>query len=649
MRAADIGALRSVSRPTLHPAGDRVVVSVTRPHLDSDSTVGQLFSVPLDGSGSKRITRGFRDTAPEFSPDGQALAFLRSEGGGPAQLHVMPAEGGEPIRLTDRLLGVTELSWSPDSTRIAFVSRDPVEGRYGSTPGISPAGEPARRITGVNYKSNGIGYTNDRRAQVYIVARPPLHGEPLYPGVPRPGEEPIEPVVAHPTIAVTSGDYDHSAVRWVGNRVAFISARHATRDRTLVNQIWSAEPGEEPQALLDPTLKVDTFSVASDDTVYLLAQEVGESGTDFMARTTSLYRVDAGAAVRLTDASLDLGDVGSYLTVDGDRILAQERVAGRRHLVSIDGIGTSTRVSTGDVEVYGQCVAGARTVVTYTTPETAGEVGVIVGSTITPLTDFSAGLQGASVRLPRELTVTGRDGDSVHGWVMLPDGPGPHPTLLMIHGGPFSAYTVSVFDEPQVYADAGYAVVFCNPRGSAGYGEAFGRAVMRRMGTIDSDDVLDFLDGAFEAFPSLNRDRLGILGGSYGGYLTAWIIAHDSRFAAAVVERGYLDPESFVGASDIGWFFPQEYNGTDLEAIRAQSPQAVAGQVRTPTLVIHSEDDLRCPIDQAEKYFATLRLNGVDTEMLIFPGENHELSRSGRPRHRVERFDAIVEWFGRHL
>ena len=155
--------------------------------------------------------------------------------------------------------------------------------------------------------------------------------------------------------------------------------------------------------------------------------------------------------------------------------------------------------------------------------------------------------------------------------------------------------------------------------------------------------------GLSQSHPELDGSRLGILGGSYGGYLTAWTIAHDHRFRAAIVERGYLDPEAFPGTSDIGWFFQQEYNGRTRELLRAQSPQAVAHQVTTPTLVIHSEDDLRCPINQAQTYWATLKQQGVDAEMLIFPGENHELSRAGRPRHRVQRFEAILEWFGRHL
>jgi dipeptidyl aminopeptidase/acylaminoacyl peptidase len=192
-------------------------------------------------------------------------------------------------------------------------------------------------------------------------------------------------------------------------------------------------------------------------------------------------------------------------------------------------------------------------------------------------------------------------------------------------------------------------VVMCNPRGSAGYGEAHGRAIRQRMGTVDFTDVIDFLDGALARHPMLDGARVGVMGGSYGGYLAAWTIANDHRFAGAIVERGYLDPETFVGTSDIGSFFSDGYTGTDAQRMQEQSPQALVGQVITPTLVIHSEDDLRCPLSQGERFYAALKRNGVETELLIFPGENHELSRSGRPRHRVQRFEAVLDWWARYL
>jgi len=265
------------------------------------------------------------------------------------------------------------------------------------------------------------------------------------------------------------------------------------------------------------------------------------------------------------------------------------------------------------------------------------------------LTEFGAPLRARGLVTADEMTVTGRDGYPVHGWVAVPAGEGPHPVLLMIHGGPYAQYSVHLFDETQIYADAGYAVVYCNPRGAAGYGEAHGRSIKVAMGTVDLNDVLDFLDGAISSRPELDGARVGILGGSYGGYLTAWTIAHDHRWAGAIVERGFLDPEAFIGTSDIGSFFSVAYTGETAAQRVAQSPQAVIGQVTTPTLVLHSELDLRCPVSQAEAYYSSLKLNGVDAELVLFPGENHELSRSGRPRHRRQRFEIILEWWARML
>jgi dipeptidyl aminopeptidase/acylaminoacyl peptidase len=299
--------------------------------------------------------------------------------------------------------------------------------------------------------------------------------------------------------------------------------------------------------------------------------------------------------------------------------------------------------------VGGADAAGETIVVSFADARTTGDVAVVEGAGLRRLTDFSVPLRSAGIIEPRELTVTGRDGYPVHGWVLVPEGEGPHPVLLNIHGGPFASYTHALFDEAQVYAAAGYAVVMSNPRGSAGYGQEHGRVIRQRMGTVDLTDVLDFLDGAIAEVPGLDAERVGIMGGSYGGYLTAWAIAHDHRFAASIVERGFLDPDAFVGTSDIGSFFGDEYTGTDPELMRSQSPQAVVDQVRTPTLVLHSSHDLRCPLGQAERYYAALKRRGAETELVIFPGEDHELSRSGRPRHRQERFDIILDWWAQHL
>ena len=639
MRASDIEKLQSVSRPDIAPDGSRVVVSVTHPTLLADATVGQLWEVALDGRSPRRITRGFRDADPTFSPDGESIAFLRAAPGAPSQLVVMPAAGGEVMTLTDAKLGVAEFSWSPDSSKIAYIARVPEQGRYGTVDGIGAGAEPARRMTGVTYKANGLGYTNDRRAHAFVVAVPPLGEEPVYQPAPLPDGSTAEAAIVPASTQVTRGDNDNAHPRFIGDDVAVISARHAGRDSDLLNQLWLGDAALTPLG----RLAYDSFEVAGDGTIFALAQDLGDSGIDFVAKNAGLYRLDTGGATRLTDPELDL----QGLTVTGNRVLVRQQTRGTTQLLELGD--TVIPLTSGEIEIQGQAVHGDTVVVTYASPDTFGDVGVLAAGAVRPLTSFSAELVAAGILNPTELTVTGRNGYPVHGWVVTPAGEGPHPTLLMIHGGPYAASSVHVLDEAQVCADAGYAVVYCNPRGSAGYGTEHGIAIKGAMGTVDLDDVLDFLDGALDATPGLDRNRLGILGGSYGGYLTAWTIAHDHRFRAAIVERGFLDPEAFVGSSDIGGFFSREYNGTDHDLVRAQSPQAVAHRVATPTLVIHSEDDLRCPLGQAETWFATIHQHGVESELLIFPGENHELSRSGRPRHRVQRFEAILDWFGRYL
>ena len=649
MKSGDIEALTSLSAPTIAPDGSRAVVSATHPSIDADGTVGQLWSVPLDGSPAHRLTRGRVDLAPQFSPDGGTIAFLRGDKGEAPQLYALDARGGEPVKLTDAKLGVESFAWSPDSTRITYAAAVPEQGRYGTVEGVSSGSERGRHITTLVYKYNGAGYIGDQRTQVFVVSVPQLDAEPAYVAAPLPDGTTPEVSLVPESTQLTSGDYSWDGPRFIGDRVAAVSARHEGRDRDMRNQLWAVAEGQEPEPLTDlGSIEIGTFDSTVDGTVYLIAHELGDTGTDFVGRNAAVYRLDGTTPVALTDAETsDFG--GVLLAFAGERVLVPGIERGRAHLYELLQEGGVRALTVGDVEVTGAAASGDRIVVTYQTPTSFGDVAVLGDGALTPLTDFSAGLRERGVVEPVELTVTARDGYPVHGWVARPEGEGKHPTLLMIHGGPFSQYSVHVFDETQVYVDAGYAVVYCNPRGSAGYGQAHGSAIREDMGGLDMVDVLDFLDGALDVWDDLDADRLGILGGSYGGYLTAWTIAHDHRFKAAIVERGYLDPSSFIGSSDIGSIFPQQYNGADREQQRRQSPQEVAHLVTTPTFVIHSEQDLRCPLAQAETYYATLKLQGVEAELLIFPGENHELSRTGRPRHRVQRFDAILDWFGRHL
>lgn len=657
MRAADLPLLTGVSTPTAHPGGTRAVVSVTHPSLEADATVGQLWTVPLTGHAApKRLTRGFRDTAPRFSPDGRLIAFLRAPQKGAPQLHVVDAAGGEPMQVTDRTLGVSEFAWSPDGRTLLFVSRVPEQGRYGTVEGLDANAEPPRHIRTLKYQANGLGYTIDRHAHLFSVAVPDVWAEPVAKSAPQVDGTTTSTSSVPEAQQLTTGEWDDQSVAFSpdGDTIAFVSARHDTRDDDLRSNVFllAADGSGDPREVTSEhgNYSINDLAYGLNGVLYFTAQDVGERGRDFVGRNSALYAIDqAGAAPRrITDPeTVDLTE-SAIVAFEDDSVLVTDRSRGALVLTRVSAAGEAERLTDPATVVGGVGVAGAVVVASIADARTAGDVAIVDGGALRTLTDFSAELRAAGVLPVRELTVTARDGYPVHGWVVVPEGDGPHPVLLNIHGGPFAAYTSSVFDEAQVYAAAGYAVVMCNPRGSAGYGQEHGRVIRQSMGTVDLTDVLDFLDGAL-ADAALDGDRVGIMGGSYGGYLTAWTIAHEHRFAAAIVERGFLDPEGFVGTSDIGSFFGDEYVGTDEALMRSQSPQAVVGDVRTPTLVLHSANDLRCPLAQGERYFTALKRNGVEAELLVFPGEDHELSRAGRPRHRAQRFDAILDWWARHL
>src|SRR5690606_17747003 len=295
-------------------------------------------------------------------------------------------------------------------------------------------------------------------------------------------------------------------------------------------------------------------------------------------------------------------------------------------------------------------VDGDRIAVVQAGPADSGEVLVSTGGGgFTARTALSVPLREAGVLPAEELTATSADGYPVHGWVVTPEGEGPHPVLLVVHGGPFAAYEWSLFDEAQVYAAAGYTVVLANPRGSAGYGESHGRAVLPALGTVDADDVLALLDAALDRADT-DAERVGVMGGACGGFMTGWLASHHGhRFRAAWSERAVNAWDSFAGASDIGWSFTENYVGPDLDEQRRRSPRSYVADIDIPFAVVHSELDWRCPLEQAQRMFVALRRNGPATEFLHFPGEGPELTRSGRPRHRVQRFEAVLDWWSRHL
>jgi dipeptidyl aminopeptidase/acylaminoacyl peptidase len=635
MQIADLSRIRQLSDPTLSPDGTQAVIAVSRMDVEDDEYRSDLWIVATDGSAPPRqLTFGPDDSSPVFSPDGQWLAFVRAPKEGKPQIHVLPTAGGDARKLTDHPLGASGPVWCPQSRRLAYVARIPEPGRYGTEKEITPGKEPPRRITSRKYRLDNLGFTIDRRPHVFVVD---VEG-----GEPR---------------QLTDGDVDDASPAWSpdGDWIAFASARHPGHDNDLITDIYviPAEGGS-PRKVTDSSLTASDPRFVNGGRLVFLA----DSDPDVVGRAIRLWSVDVdgdGRATPLTDIEgwhLDGYGSGSRqpLLLDGNGVITQNQRRGAIELVRVplDG-GDPTVLVGGPRQVLGADRAAGVTAMIVGDATSAGELVVLDDDGERVLTDFGADLtRHGNLRPMVEVETTAPDGYPVHGWVMKPAGEGPFPVLLAIHGGPFTQYGWALFDEAQIYAGAGYAVVLGNPRGASGYGEAHGRAIVGDLGNLDRIDLLTLLDHALTD-PALDGDRVGVMGGSYGGFMTTWLSGTEDRFKASISERAVNVWDSFVGTSDIGWFFVEAYCGTDPERQRAQSPLTYADGIAAPMMVIHSEEDWRCPVEQAQRLFEKLQRNGVESEMLLFPGEGHELSRSGLPSHRIARFEAILAWWSRHL
>ncbi len=661
--AEDLLQMRFVTDVQLSPDGERVCFVLTVIERDDEQELvyrSHLWVVPAGGGQPRQFTWGrHRDHNPRWSPDGRWIAFL-SDRTGEVQLWVIPADGGEARPLTRLPGGAAEPCWAPDSRRVVFVSRvgfDPLDAEPDREKAKRKRQNRVRVITRLRYKLDGEGLWDGKWKQLFVVD-----------------------LAGSPPKALTDEPCDHTAPSWSpdGGWIAYVANPRPDADWTNVQDLWVIPSEGGAARCLTRSVGPCSNPVWSPD-----GQWIAYLGHDNAYGTATLTRVwvvqaagggepraltegwdrSAGNHV-LDDMRAHVPTGGPFWTPDASRVLFVGGDGGATGVYAVDLGGTVQSVVCGPRVVYNLSVDrfARRAALGITTPTLPGDVFLVElenGRAVQErrLTEVNAHLlREVTLAEPERAEFQAPDGWSIEGWLLRP----PHllpgqrcPLILQIHGGPHAAYGWAFFHEFQLLAARGFAVLYTNPRGSQGYGQLFCAATRNDWGGADYLDLMAALDQALERWPWVDRQRLGVAGGSYGGYMTNWIVTQTDRFQAAVTMRSISNCYSQWGTSDLAylkgfWEFP----GDPWESpsfYLERSPIHHVERVRTPVLILHSEQDLRCPISEAEQWYTALRKRGVETVFVRFPNESHDLSRSGQPEHRVERLRWIVRWFERWL
>lgn len=635
MRPDQLGDYSIPGDVQVNPAtGDVVYVSTTM-DLEDDKYLRHLW-ILSDGK-NRRLTEGNADSSPRWSPDGSQLAFIRNKDGDDKKPQLaLRGDDGVVHIVTEFDNGISEIAWSPDGSTIAVAAAEYIDGHEDE----EERAKAPRRIKQPAFRFDNRSWTYNVRSHIHLVD-----------------------VASGDTRQITDGDHSEGQIAWSpdGTTIAYISnveARPWMEFLTTVRTVGIAE-GSEPQSV---TPRGEWHWCGYEASGELLA--LGHPTDGPSLTIAQLCRLDgSGGVTQITSTdhhTMVGGPAGHSLNprpVGDGVILAVVQDTGAEHLVAFSGGDETLRIGGNRVVTSFAVDPMGGVVFSSSHPTSPGEVHRIdPPGDESVLTDINgAFIAEADLIEPEEFTFDS-DGHEVHGWVFLPPGDDKVPLLFNIHGGPAAQYTWGFFDEFQVYAGAGYGVVAVNPRGSSGRGQGW---VDTPVGEWIKDEPADQMDlkrvpdAAAEQFPRLDMDRLGIMGGSYGGLSTVMITSMDQRYKSAVAERGVYNWLSMAGSSDIPFFIPLYLDANmpdDAVDLWKSSPLARAHKIETPTLIIHSEHDFRCPVEQGQQLFTLLATKGLDTEFLLFPpGEGHELSRSGTPKHRRERFEAILEWHGTHL
>jgi dipeptidyl aminopeptidase/acylaminoacyl peptidase len=666
MRPSDIGGLRQVTEPRVSPDGSTIAFSMVNVDLEANRYCSRVWMAQVDGNDQARpFSAGPDDHGPQWSPDGRWIAFTVSGHEGPSQICLLPVgHGGERVVVATWPTSISELAWSPDGSSLAFVARDPDPAVYGA-PGEERKSKdiPPRRVTRFFYRLDSAGWISDRPNRVLVVATDGM-------STPR---------------VLTPGPFQAGSIAWSpdGSRIAFASARHDTWDLDGAVDIWTvASDGSDEPQLVTETVAAYSAPTWSPEGSRLACVRWSTPTDEPRHAQLGTLDLDTGRWNELTtDLDRNCFPYGAARAPVwmGDRLLFSVENEGNLHVYSVDadGDGKPEPLVEGERWVASWDWAGNTLAAAVTTATRFPELIVaklsdsaVAGAGIPQLNervltdvtrDFASRIEMAE---PVRYVARSADGTEVPCWAVAPVGAEKgkrYPTILNVHGGPFTSYGNRFFDEFQLQVGSGFGVLFCNPRGSSGYTEGWGRAVRwpecendpgSGWGGVDYEDVMACVEEGCKQFDWVDSDLLGITGGSYGGYMTSWAIGHTNRFKAALSERACNNLLNLEINSDIATVFRSYVGRSHLDdpgAYLRQSPITYVEQISTPVLIVHSEDDWRCPINQAEELFVALRLLGKEPEMVRFPGETHELSRSGAPKHRVARIELLLDWFKEHL
>jgi dipeptidyl aminopeptidase/acylaminoacyl peptidase len=675
VRATDYHDIATVSEPRISPEGDEVAFVRNRPDGD-DEYESTVYVVAVGGDEPRQFTvaEGV-DSQPRWSPSGDRLAFVSTRGADDdrPQLWVLPTDGGEARQVTDVVGGVSQVAWSPDGSKLAFVQQtteeDREEGRDIGLDGeeFEPEQPDPRVIDRMVYRSKG-GYFDGRRSHVYVLDLKSERDETDGPEI----------------IRLTDGDHDHSGPEWADETTLYYGVkRTGDPDDNIVVDIaeYDLEAGEETETVVQTTAWAASLAATSDGRLaYTYTPEESptlrqtelrvldrETGT-VTTPTETLDRTLAGEMTpqwgpdeeTLYFATPDEGDHAVWrapgdASLDPERVIAEGELGGAT--VGEDAIAFVRMEWDHRGDVFVSTRGGAETRrLTRVNSDYLDDRAICQPEEIW----FESG-EGSEDGGDAEHAGDGASGDGeekettneVQGWVLTPPDFDPdeeYPLAVEVHGGPHLMWTTSgsMWHEFQLLAARGYVVFWCNPRGSTGYGEEFMAGLGGgNWGPAAYEDIVAGVDEVAER-DYVDEDDLFVAGGSYGGYMTMWLVSHSDRFSGAVSQRGVYDLNSFYGSTDAFKLIEWDFDATpweDPEFLREQSPTAYTTEVETPTLLVHSDEDYRVPVNNAEMLYLMLKKNGVETRLVRYPREGHELSRSGEPEHVVDRLERLVRWF----